>query len=387
VDEDGHRFMDFQGNTCHNIGYAHPRLVRALKDQLDDLPFTPRGFTNRPAVELAERLSELWPYGKGRILFGLSGADAIEMAMKLAYIATGRKRTLAFEESWHGAALGSVWAGGRVEERQGFPVFEGCVHVTPFWPCCGEVDYEASACRSITGIGDSLAAGDVACFLAEPIRSTPHLPPAWFWPEVRRLCDRSGTLLIFDEVPTGLGKTGRLFSSEHFDTKPDMTVLGKSLGGAAVALSAVIARDGLNVSGHMAIGHYTHQKNPLFARAGLTVLDILRDEDLVAAAARKGALMLELLKELASRHPTVFTGARGVGLLMALELADLAAGPAIRRICFELGLHIGLSQGRFLSLSPPLMIEEKDARLAVDIIDMSVRRYSPCGSSRPSMQL
>ena len=89
-DHSGHRFMDFQGNTCHNIGYRHPRLIQALKDQLDALPFTPRGFTNEPAVELAEQLSELWPYGKGRVLFGLSGADAIEMALKLAYAATGQ---------------------------------------------------------------------------------------------------------------------------------------------------------------------------------------------------------------------------------------------------------------------------------------------------------
>jgi 4-aminobutyrate aminotransferase len=204
-DHSGHRFMDFQGNTCHNIGYRHPRLIQALKDQLDVLPFTPRGFTNEPAVALAEWLSELWPYGKGRVLLGLSGADAIEMALKLAYVATGRLKTLAFEDSWHGAALGAIWAGGRESERRGLPRFEGCHHVPPFWGRRrGESDSGAAE-AALQAIKSHLAQGDFACFLAEPIRSTPCIPPDWSWPEVRRLCDTSGTLLIFDEFPTGLG--------------------------------------------------------------------------------------------------------------------------------------------------------------------------------------
>jgi 4-aminobutyrate aminotransferase len=133
-DDTGRRFLDFTGNTCHNIGFAHPRLIAAVKDQLDTLPFATRGFTNEPAVLLAERLAALWPYGAARVLLGLSGADAIEMAMKLAYAASGRRRSLAFRDSWHGAALGALSAGGRAEERRAFPELAGCAHVTPFWP-------------------------------------------------------------------------------------------------------------------------------------------------------------------------------------------------------------------------------------------------------------
>lgn len=366
-DDSGHRFMDFQGNTCHNIGYAHPRLIAALKDQLERLPFTPRRFTNEPAVALAERLSALWPYGAGRVLFGLSGADAIEMAMKLAFVATGRKGTLAFEDSWHGAALGALWAGGRAAERVGFPAFEGCRHAVPFWPREPGGDHEAAAERSLEAIRRALRSGEISCLLAEPIRSTPHVPPPWFWPAVRRLCDETGTLLIFDEIPTGLGKTGRLFSSEHFEAPPDVTVIGKSLGGGALPLSALIARPALNVAGPWAIGHYTHQKSPLLARAGLTTLDVLLDEDLPAAAARKGMAFLARLQDLAAASP-LFRGARGLGLLMALEVAEPSELDSLQRRLFEKGLSLGAAEDRFLGLSPPLTIAEAEIDRALDIL-------------------
>lgn len=367
-DTDGHRFMDFHGNTCHNIGYGHPRLIAALKDQLDRLAFTPRGFTDEPAVRLAERLSVLWPYGKGRVLFGPSGADAIEMALKLAYVATARTRTLAFEDSWHGAALGALWAGGYQHERKGFPRFEGCFHAQPFWPRTAGDDAETAARRSLDDIRRLFAEpGGFACLVAEPIRSTPHVPPAWFWPEVGRLCRAYGTLLIFDEIPTGLGKTGRLFSGEHFKVVPDVTVLGKSLGGAAVPLAAMIARDDLNVAGHMAIGHYTHQKNPLLCRAGLATLDIIEDERLVERAARLGARALDELRRIAARSSRL-AGAHGIGLLMAAEFRSPADARTAKAACYAAGLNASLSEGRFLTLSPPLVIAEPDLGHALAIV-------------------
>lgn len=366
-DVEGHKFMDFQGNTCHNIGYRHPKLIEALKKQLDSLPFTPRKFTNEPAVLLAERLTELWPYGKAKVLFGLSGADAVEMALKLSYIATGRRKTLAFEDSWHGAALGAVWAGGRPEERVGFPEFSGCSHIPPFWSRNREENDADCANRSLEVMRSLLGTNEYACFLAEPIRSTPHIPPQWFWPEVRRLCDTTGTLLIFDEIPTGLGKTGRLFSSQHFDTAPDMTVLGKSLGGGALPLSALIARDDLNVAGNLAIGHYTHQKNPLLARAGLVSLDIIHQEGLVAASANKGKDTLAKLTDL-TNNSSLFDNGRGIGLLLALQITKPSDLQIIQQECYKNGLHLGTAEGRFLCLSPPLTISEKELDLAIDIL-------------------
>lgn len=370
-DADGRRIMDFHGNSCHNIGYAHPAVVAAVKAQLDTLPFCPRRFTNDPATTLAERLASLWPYGPARVLFGTSGTDAIEMAVKLAYLATGRKTTLAFEDTWHGAALGALWIGGRGRERAAFPALQGCFHVPPFWSRDAATPAETAAMACLGVLRDAFGRqGGFAALLAEPIRSTPHRPPDWFWPEVRDLCDRTGTLLIFDEVAVGLGKTGRLFAGQHFAVCPDMTVVGKSLGGAVVPLSAVVARADLNVAGHLAIGHYTHEKNPLLAAAGLATLRVLMEQDLPGRAQSLGDHALARLETVAAQSG-LLCGARGVGLLMALE-ARPAAGDLLRRIqldCLRRGLNLTVSEDRFLTLSPALVIDPADLDRAIGIVE------------------
>ena len=369
-DVEGHRFMDLHGNTCHNVGYRHPRLIAALKAQLDELSFTPRGFTNEIAVALAERLAALWPYGPARVLFGLSGTDAIEMALKLAFVATGRHKTLAFEDAWHGAALGALWVGGRAAEREDFPPLEGCRHVPSYWQGSGG---ESAANLCMEAIRRHLIdEGGFACLLAEPFDSAVRRPPAWFWPQVQALCRQSGTLLVFDEIPKGLGKTGRLFASQHADVTPDMSVIGKSLGGAVVPLSALIARADLNVAGHRAIGHYTHQKNPLLARAGLTVLDIIEEEGLVEAAQRQGALLAAELKALAAR--TALLGRiEHLGLLVEVEIAAPGSGPALRQACFRRGLNLSLSGERYLELSPPLTITDAEINRCVAMLEAAAQ--------------
>ncbi|MBO6560310.1 MAG: aminotransferase class III-fold pyridoxal phosphate-dependent enzyme [Nisaea sp.] len=367
VDETGHRFLDLHGNTCHNIGYAHPRMVAALKQQLDTLTFTPRLFTSEPAVELAEMLAARWPYGNARVLLGVSGTDAIEMALKLAYVATGRTKTIAFDGSWHGAALGALSVGGTAAEREEFPALEGCHHVHAFWPRNIGETAEAAAQTAFEALEYYLAARDIAAILSEPIRATPHLPPDWFWPEVRELCDRTGTLLIFDEIPTGLGKTGRFFASEHFEAVPDITVLGKSLGGGILPLSAVIANAELDVAQHLGIGHYTHQKNPMLARAGIETLRIIDDEKLVERSASMGRWALGELKSLSNKLP-VYAGARGIGCAMAVECADHDNLSALKNGCYRLGLNTGTADGRYLTLSPPLNISQEDFRFAIGIL-------------------
>src|SRR5262249_7970516 len=140
--------------------------------------------------------------------------------------------------------------------------------------------------------------GDVAAVVAEPIRSAAYVPPPGFWAEVRAACTAHGAMLVFDEVPNGLGKTGKFFAFEHFDVVRDVRVLATALGGGILPLAAVIARQDLDVAADLSIGHYTHEKNPLLARAGLTMLEILETDGLVERAAKLGALALERLRAL-----------------------------------------------------------------------------------------
>jgi 4-aminobutyrate aminotransferase len=218
--------------------------------------------------------------------------------------------------------------------------------------------------------------GDVAAVVAEPIRSNAYVPPPGFWAEVRAACDAHGALLIFDEVPNGLGKTGRFFAFEHFGAVPDLVVLGKALGGGVLPLAAVIARRDLDVAGDLSVGHYTHEKNPLLARAGLATLDILEQEGLVERAARVGAWGLERLRAIGRRHRSV-GDVRGLGLRMAVELVEdrstktpaRDAARAVAKLAFERGLSFTVSGDSVLVLSPPLVITEEELDQAFAILD------------------
>ncbi len=151
----------------------------------------------------------------------------------------------------------------------------------------------------------------VAALEAGPVRNGPFVPPPSYWPHVRELCDRHGTLLIFDEIPTGLGKTGVLFSGQHTGARSDVTVIGKALGGAAMPIAAVIVHQSLDTTGKLDLGYYTHERNPLCAAAGLATLDVIEEEALVTRAARIGARTLERLSSLVARCPH-FGRVRGV---------------------------------------------------------------------------
>lgn len=182
------------------------------------------------------------------------------------------------------------------------------------------------------------------------------MPPHWFWPRVRALCDAHGAKLIFDEIPTGLGKTGKLFVSEHFGVVPDITVLGKALGGVVVPIAAMIGDASLDVASDLPLGHYTREKNPFTCRAALTVLEVIESEGLVERAAELGARSLKRIQEMASAHAAV-REARGCGLLMAVEFRDHPAVPAaefarsVMVRCLGRGLSVSASEGCAVTLS------------------------------------
>ena len=388
-DTAGRRFMDFHGNSVHHIGYGHPRLIAAIKDQLDTLPFSPRRFTNDVSVALAERLGDIAPGDLNKVLFTTGGSDANEVALRLARAATGRFKTLSFWDSFHGAGFGAASVGGEATFRSHIagPLLPGAEHVAPFncyrcayghsgpdtcgLPCAGMVDYVLAK------------EGDIAAVIAEPMRAVPIVPPPGYWKSVRAACHRHGALLIFDEIPTGLGKTGRMFAFEHDDVIPDIVTLGKALGGGIMPIAAVIARHDLDVAGDFAIGHYTHEKNPVTARAALTTLDIIADENLYERAAELGTYAIDRLSDLIGHHPNVGK-ISGRGLMIGVDLVvdhdnrepaiELAEKVYYR--CLENGLSFKISAGSVLTLSPPLTISRSDLERALSIVAQALSDMS-----------
>ncbi len=394
IGTDGTHYLDFHGNSAHQIGYGHPRLVEALSRQLTELPFVPRRYTSDVSVRLVEALVAHAPAGLERVLLTTGGSDAVEVALKIARVATGRHKTLSFWESFHGAGFGASSVGGEQLFRSGplSPLLPGAEHVPPFGcfrdrfgagpgsePGVGhraDEPHTPECGRRLAELIDYTlrVQGDVAAVIAEPMRALPTLAPPGFWQAVRRSCDATGTLLIFDEIPTGLGRTGRFSASEHEGVVPDLLVWGKGLGGAAIPVAAVLAKPELDVAQEWALGHYTHEKNPLMARAGLTTLEIIDDEGLVARAERAGAEFLAGLRELTA-HYDVAGDVRGRGLFFGVELVasagtgDLTPNPAFAEAVLYAALRRGLSfkttMSSVLTLTPPLTISDAELEQAL----------------------
>lgn len=381
VDLQGRRYMDFHGNNVHQVGYGNPAVIAAVKAQLDALPFSPRRYTNRVSVDLAQRLAELAPGKLNKVLFCPGGTAAIGMALKLARIATGRHKTISMWDSFHGASLDAISIGGEEVFRAGVgPLLPGTSHVPPpgeyrcLWDCSMRGGCDLKCADYIEYI---LAhEGDVAAVIAEPIRCTPYVPSPGFWPKVRAACDRHGALLIFDEIPTCLGRTGRMFACEHAGVVPDMLVLGKGLGGGVMPLAALVAREDLDVAGHVALGHYTHEKSPVACAAGLATLDYIAEHKLVEHSHALGEHALKRFREMQARHPLI-GDVRGVGLLWGLELVKDRATKAPARdeadavlyAALSRGLSFKLTMGNVITLTPPLTITRDELDRAIDILD------------------
>src|SRR5262245_12666101 len=377
-DVDGRRYMDFHGNSVHQVGFAHPAVVAAIKAQLDTLSFCPRRYTNRPAVELARTLARITPGDLSKSLFCPGGAAAIGMALRLTRAVTGRHKTISMWDAFHGASLAASSVGGERMFRGDIgPLLPGTEHVPPpdarrcALGCDGRCDLRCAGYVEYVLEKE----GDVAAVIAEPVRSTPAVPHPDYWRRLRAACDRTGTLLVFDEIPQGLGRTGRMFSCEHFGVVPDILVLGKGLGGGILPLAAIVTRPELDVMPDRALGHYTHEKNPVLCAAALATIEVIEREGLVERAARLGARTLGRLVGIAGRRRLV-SDVRGLGLLLGVELRDPATGaPAeaeAERVMYralERGLSFKVSAGNVLTLTPPLTIGEGELDRALEILE------------------
>ena len=380
-DLQGRRYMDFHGNNVHQVGFSNPDVIAAIKKQLDELPFCTRRYTNRVAVDLARKLAEIAPGDLNKTLFCPGGAEAIGIALKLARLATGRHKTISMWDSFHGATLDTISIGGEAVFRQGMgPLLAGTEHVPP------PDEYRCVFGCSDRGGCDMICAnyveyilekeGDIAAVISEPIRSTPYIPRPEYWQKIRQACDRHGTLLIFDEIPHSLGRTGKMFTFENFGVIPDIVVIGKGLGGGVLPLAAMIAREGLDVAAERALGHYTHEKNPVSCAAALATIAYIEKHKLVDHARQLGRYSLKRLEDMKQRHALI-GDVRGLGLFLGIELVkdrqtrERAADEAetVMYAALSKGVSFKLTMGNILTLTPALTVTREEMDSALDVIE------------------
>ena len=385
IDVAGRRILDFHGNSVHQLGHGHPAVVAAIREEMERLPFSPRRYTNRTAIALARKLADIAPGDLRKVLFAPSGAAAIGIALKLARIATGRHNTLSMWDSFHGANLDTISVGGEALFRRGVgPLMSGTEHVPPLDQAERFFGDDGRAFERLADYIDYvLGLEEVAAVVAEPMRWTTVVPPPpGFWPLVRQSCDRHGTLLIFDEIPSCLGRTGTMFACEQVGCVPDILVIGKGLGGGIMPMAAIIARVDLDVAPQSALGHYTHEKSPVGAAAALATLDVIEKDGLVERSRQLGEYGLAQLRTMAADN-ALLKAVRGLGLYFGVEIGgnDRAEAngraEAILYAALERGLSFKIGGGNVITLCPPLTIEQEQLDRAFAILAGAIAVLPP----------
>jgi acetylornithine/N-succinyldiaminopimelate aminotransferase len=356
-DADGKAYTDFvAGIAVCNLGHAHPRVADALCRQARTLLHVSNLYYTVPQAELAEWLVERC--FADRVFFCNSGAEANEAAIKLArkyFSSKGgarRHRIIAAKLSFHGRTMATLSATGQEKIRKGFdPVLDGFDFV-PF------NDIEALEER----IGETTCA-----VLLEPIQGEGgiRVPVPGYLKGVREICDRAGALLIFDEIQTGIGRTGRLFAHEHYEVAPDIMTLAKALANG-LPIGAMLAREEVAAAFGPGAHATTFGGTPVITAAALESLRVLEDEHLLERCRRTGQYFKQQLIELQGRH-TVIAEVRGLGLMLGLELKQ-AAGPVVTA-CMQKGFLINAVQDRTLRFVPPLIISTDDVDRLIDCLD------------------
>ena len=378
-DIQGRRFMDFHGNNVHQVGFANRRVIEAINEQMEKLAFCTRRYSNIPAIKLAEKLTHMTPGNLNKVLFAPAGTAAIGMALKLARTATGRFKTISMWDSFHGASLDAISVGGEAIFRKNIgPLLPGTEHVPPpdcyrcLWDCQEHCNLKCA--EYVEYVLDK--EGDVSAVIAETVRSNSIIPPATYWEKIRAACDKYGALLILDEIPHCLGRTGTMFTCENFNIVPDILVIGKGLGGGIFPLAALIAREDLDIMPDRALGHYTHEKSPVACAAALAALEYVEEEKLQENATQIGNYALERMRDMKKRHQLIGE-VRGLGLLMGMELVKdrKSKEPATEEAEYMMysalgkGLSFKLMMGNIITLTPPLTISEQEMDIAMDILD------------------
>ncbi len=363
---DGKEYLDFVGGIAVNIlGHCHPRVVIALQKQAQRLLHVSNLYHNEPQIKLAKLLVE--HSFADKVFFCNSGAEANEAAIKLARkyakenMSGNRYEILTALNSFHGRTLATVTATGQKKFQKGFePLMPGFRYI--------DFDDAGSLRKSIRE--------ETCAVMLEPIQGEGgvRLPAPDYLKSVREICDEHGLLLIFDEVQTGMGRTGQLFAYEYFDVAPDIMTLAKGLGGG-FPIGAMLATNRIASAFQPGSHASTFGGNPLACAAAVATMETLLEDGFILDQCRRmGAYLMQGLGDLKREHPSVITDIRGMGLLVGMELTRECA--SIVKACLERGVIINCTAGNVLRFTPPLIVREKDIDVLLEVLDDVLGRLS-----------
>lgn len=374
----GDTFMDLHGNTyidclggfgAFNCGHRHPVVVETVMNQLAKQPLSSAELIDANRSLLARILADVTPGDLQYTFFTSSGTEAIETALKMAALATGRHFFVSFKGDFHGKTSGSLSLTSKAHYRVPFlPLLQGARHA-PF----GDLDYLKKMIDTMEFTGELPAA-----IIYEPIQGEGgvQIPPDDFIPGIREICDKYDIMMVADEVQSGMGRTGYLFATDYYNVAPDILCLGKSISGSVVPLSACVCTERAfrGMFDDPLLHSTTTGGNPLATSAGIAAFNVILSEDLPGKARKSGAIFMEGLEKLHQKYPELLTTYRGRGLMIAMEFCDGDMGYEVVFEAFnrKVLLSGSLINAKTIRIEPPLNITEEHVRQALDVLDESM---------------
>lgn len=364
-DQEGKAFLDCLGGYgCFSLGHRHPKVVEAVKRQLDDICLSGKAFFSKQGADLAEKLAQVTPHGLEFTFYCNSGAEAVEAALKFAKGVTGRTKIISTHNSFHGKTLGALSVMGRDKYRKRFE---------PLLPGVEFVDF-GDAAQAQAAID-----GQTAAFIVEPIQGEGGIiiPPPGYLRAIREACDKHGALMIADEVQTLLGRTGKWFGCDHDGVSPDLMALAKALGGGVMPIGALVGTPAIweSIYSESPLSHTsTFGGSPIACAAGLATIQVIEEEGLVERSEKMGTLLLNGLKEVADKHSDILKEARGRGLMIGVEFQMDEVGELVVAQMLKRGVCVAytLNNPRIMRFEPPLIITPEQIEFAVTAFEESV---------------
>lgn len=394
IDQNERRILDFSSQLkAVNIGYKHPRVIKAIQDQAADICYISPSFAHASRSRLARDLAEVTPGDLNKFFFTLAGADANENAVKMARAYTRKHKILSYYRSYHGATYGAITLGGDPRRPPVEPGIPGVVRLlNPYcYRCPFHLTYPACNLACADHVAEVIAyetAETIAALIMEPIVGAGGIiiPPDGYLQRVKAVCEEHDILFIADEIMTGFGRSGEWFAVQHWDVVPDMITMAKGMTSAYVPLGAVAVSDRISavLEKEMLYCGLTYSAHPLLCAAAQATLEVYKEDHLVENSRRLGEMLGTELVELQQRHACI-GDVRCRGLFACLELVknretkeplvpynakgkDAAPAKEISRRLMQKGVYTPM-RWMFLSISPPLSISEKEIRQGLSVVD------------------